>query len=171
MDLELVIQEMSELDAVKILFWQYSPPYDWYNLEGCKECADEMLDEKYYVGKDENGKLIGFYCYRASAQVSKGKELGFYEDDSYLDIGLGMNPLYCGKRLGGEFLRAGMLFAKEQFQAVKFRLTVAEFNVLAIRTYEKVGFSIVGSFVRENAIDRTTFYVMIYELNENNSMG
>ena len=166
--MELLIQEMSELDAVKILFWQYSPPYDWYNLEGCKECVDEMLEEKYYVGKAENGNLIGFYCYRASAQVVKGKELGFYEDDSYLDIGLGMNPLCCGKGLGSEFLQAGMLFAKEQFQVMKFRLTVAEFNVRAIRTYEKVGFSIVGSFVRQNVRDQTTFYVMICELNEKN---
>ena len=42
-DMKLKIRKMSELDAFKILFWQYSPPYDWYNLEGCEECLEELL--------------------------------------------------------------------------------------------------------------------------------
>ena len=161
-----MIDKIGEVDAIKILFWQYTPPYDWYNLEGCEDCLDELLDQHYYVGKDGSGRLIGFYCYEKSAQVTRGKELGFYQDTTYLDIGLGMNPLFCGQGLGAEFVAEGMRFAKEKFQVHKFRLTVARFNERAIRTYEKVGFVKVGSFIRELSSEKTCFDVMIYEENQ-----
>ena len=76
--------------CVTILFWQYSPPYDWYNLEGCEECLEELLYDEYYSVLNQKEQLIGFFCFGQSAQVSAGKMEGFYRDHEYLDIGLGM---------------------------------------------------------------------------------
>lgn len=158
-DMKLKIRKMTELDAFKILFWQYSPPYDWYNLEGCEECLGELLYDEYYSVLNQEEKLIGFFCYGRSAQVSAGIAKDFYRDHEYLDIGLGMNPLLCGKGYGANFIRVGMAYAKKNFSAQKFRLTVADFNRRAIKTYQKVGFEEVGEFHSRNI----KFKVMCFE--------
>ncbi len=157
--MKLKIRKMSELDAFKILFWQYTPPYDWYNLEGCEECLGELLYDEYYAALNQEEQLIGFFCYGRSAQLSVGRMKGFYDDSTYLDIGLGMNPLLCGKGHGTSFVRVGMSYAKRRFTAQKFRLTVADFNIRAMKTYQKVGFKEVGEFISQDI----TFKVMLYE--------
>ena len=158
-DMKLKIRKMSELDAFKILFWQYSPPYDWYNLEGCEECLEELLYDEYYSVLNQKEQLIGFFCFGQSAQVSAGKMEGFYRDHEYLDIGLGMNPLLCGKGHGASFVHVGMAYAKNHFKAKKLRLTVADFNQRALKTYQKVGFKEIGEFNSQNI----KFKVMSYE--------
>lgn len=162
--MRLNISKMSEADALKILFWTYFPPYDWYNLEGCDECLDELLKEYYYACKTEEGHLIGFFCYECAAQVSGGKDKGFYQDEDYLDIGLGMHPLYCGKGLGEEFLREGMRFGQNVYRKKYFRLTVATLNERAIRVYERVGFQKKAIFHCEFGSSKTTFSIMTCEL-------
>ena len=84
---------------------------------------------------------------------------GFYRDHEYLDIGLGMNPLLCGKGHGASFVQVGMAYAKNHFKAKKLRLTVADFNQRALKTYQKVGFKEIGEFNSQNI----KFKVMSYE--------
>lgn len=157
--MKLKIRKMKEQDALKISFWQYTEPYDWYNLNGAKECVEEFLEDNYYTVLNQEEQVIGFYCYGTSAQVSVGKVKGFYDDTTYTDIGLGMNPLLCGKGHGPNFVKLGMEHAKNKYGSQKFRLTVADFNIRAIKTYEKVGFKEIGVFKNQSI----RFKVMCYE--------
>ena len=157
--MKLKIRKMQEEDAMKISFWQYTEPYDWYNLDGPQECVEEFLHDQYYTVISPSEQIVGFYCYGTSAQVSVGKVEGFYDDPTYTDIGLGMNPMLCGKGYGPSFVKIGMKHAKKQFKSEKFRLTVANFNIRAIKTYEKVGFKEIGEFKTPSIC----FKVMCYE--------
>lgn len=158
--MKLKIEKMTEQDAFQIFIWKYTAPYDWYNLEGDDTCLNEFLEDSYYVAKDEGNRLVGFFCYGTSAQVSSGQRLGFYEDETYLDIGLGMNPLLCGKGYGASFLELGMQYATKTLGAHKFRLTVADFNERAIKMYQKVGFHEIGVFEARNQVEHIRFRVM-----------
>ena len=158
--MKLKVEKMTEQDAFQIFVWKYSEPYDWYNLEGDEACIHEFLEDSYYVVKDQEHGLVGFFCYGPSAQVTSGKLLGFYADETYLDIGLGMNPLLCGKGYVASFLELGMQYAKEILGAKKFRLTVADFNERGIKVYQKVGFYEVGTFEARNRVEQIRFKVM-----------
>jgi [ribosomal protein S18]-alanine N-acetyltransferase len=57
-----------------------------------------------------------------------------------------MRPDLTGRSLGAEFLRAGLRFARETYSPPAFRLTVAAFNLRAIRVYERAGFETVETF-------------------------
>ena len=52
-----------------------------------------------------------------------------------------------------------MEHAKNKYGSQKFRLTVADFNIRAIKTYEKVGFKEIGVFKNQSI----RFKVMCYE--------
>ena len=158
-EMKVKVRRMTEMEALKILVWQYAPPYSWYNFEKNESGFKALVEDDYYCVLSETGKLIGFFCYGEVAQVSAGLEGGFYRDSSYLDIGLGMNPLLCGKGYGVHFLPIGMEYAKRHFSFSKFRLTVASFNYRAIKTYLRVGFKECGRFL----VGKYEFIVMIYE--------
>lgn len=158
---KLIMSKMSEGEATKILLWQYFSPYDWYNLDGCEECLDDLLTNLYYAAKTEEGNLIGFFCYNQAARVSGGQK--FYQDSDYLDIGLGMHPSYCGKGLGAAFLHEGMKFGVHLYGKNKFRLTVAAFNQRAIRMYEKAGFEKKNFFCCKYGGQEIDFWIMTFE--------
>ena len=157
--MKVKVRRMSEIDALKILVWHYAPPYSWYDFEQTNSDFHVLLKDQYYCVIGEEGELIGFFCYGTAAQVSLGVEQGFYRDQDYLDIGLGMNPLLCGKGYGARFFLIGMDYAKHQFGFSKFLLTVASFNQRAIKMYLKVGFVEIGRFI----VSTYEFIVMIYE--------
>jgi ribosomal-protein-alanine N-acetyltransferase len=71
-----------------------------------------------------------------------------------------MRPDLTGRRLGREFLTAGLDFARQRFAPATFRLAVATFNQRAIRLYEKVGFGAVATFVSPTRRSETVFVLM-----------
>ncbi len=100
----------------------------------------------YHSVYDERGELAGYFCFGEDARVTAGRQLGVYEKEPALDVGLGMRPELTGRGLGTEFLLAGLRFAKENLSPPAFRLTVAGSNLRAIRVYERVGFEAVETF-------------------------
>ncbi len=100
----------------------------------------------YHSVYDEDGDLAGYFCFGEDARVPAGRQLGVYEREPALDIGLGMRPDLAGRGLGAEFVRAGLRFAKEAYSPAAFRLTVAASNLRAISVYERVGFEAVEAF-------------------------
>lgn len=133
-------------DARAISRWRYGEPYSVY--DGDPTSLASLLEPRflYHSVYDERGELAGYFCFGEDARVSAGRRLGVYERDPALDIGLGMRPDLAGRGLGEEFVRAGLLFAKETYSPPAFRLTVAAFNRRAIRVYERVGFEPVETF-------------------------
>jgi [ribosomal protein S18]-alanine N-acetyltransferase len=154
------ISKMNEEDAREVCRWCYEEIYSIYSMDGSTECASELLSGSYHCVKDDNNKMIGFYCFGEAAQVPIGNMYEAYKDKDFMDIGLGMRPDLCGKGNGYEFLSKEIEFAKVFLGVEKLRLTVAEFNQRAVRLYEKAGFKRLMDFNRTNENGTTRFIVM-----------
>ena len=126
-------------EAMEINTWTYEEPYSLYSFSGEKEVIEELLDGTYYGCCDDQGDLIGYFCFGANAQVPGGRDANLYGGD-VIDIGLGMKPALTGKGIGKEFFQAGIAFATKEFNAKMFRLSVATFNTRAITLYKNIGF-------------------------------
>lgn len=149
------ISPMTGYHANSILHWFYAPPYSLYGFIYTEEAAFELICGNYFSCCDEDGQLVGFFSFRTAAQIPT-VEASPYSPDR-LDMGLGMNPDYCDRGLGREFVRAGMAFAQQYF-SMPLRLTVACWNERAIRVYKDVGFRTVGTVTHKNSEE--AFYIM-----------
>ncbi|HUS16983.1 MAG TPA: GNAT family protein [Chloroflexia bacterium] len=134
------ITAMDTEAAAAIATWRYPPPYHFYNL--APDVAPYLLDPRnaYFVARNPAGDLVGFFCYGAEAQVPGGHCAGLYADSTALDMGLGMHPGRTGGGHGAAFLTAGLAFGRQRFAPARFRLSVATFNMRAIRAYMRAGF-------------------------------
>lgn len=161
---------VSEADARSILAWRYDEPYTTYNaaddFESLERGLTEMLDRRspYYAVRDEQGELVGFFCFGTAAQVGDDVTPGLYGEDQIMDIGLGMRPDLTGLGLGLSFVQAGLAFAREQFHPRGFRLFVLTFNERAARVYERAGFTRVRVFTQRNMHGVLTFLEMRREV-------
>ena len=144
--MRFTLKPITQDDAKAISRWRYPGLYSVY--DGNPTSVDSLLEPSflYHSVYDESEELVGYFCFGKDARVSAGRRLGVYEREPALDIGLGMRPYLAGQRLGEEFVRAGLRFAKENYSPPAFRLTVATFNRRAIRVYERVGFEPVETF-------------------------
>jgi RimJ/RimL family protein N-acetyltransferase len=135
---------MDESSAKEISGWKYPEPYSFYDMD--EGSAEELTGGGYYAVFERSSGLIGFFCFGEPAKVPPGRKLGFYDDEKALDIGLGLKPELCGKGIGTGFLERGLDFAKVNFGARSFRLTVAAFNMRAAKVYRSAGFKTSGEF-------------------------
>lgn len=131
---------LTKEEAMEINTWTYEEPYSLYSFSGEKEVIEELLDGTYYGCCDDQGDLIGYFCFGANAQVPGGRDANLYGREDVIDIGLGMKPALTGKGIGKEFFQAGIAFATKEFNAKMFRLSVATFNTRAITLYKNIGF-------------------------------
>ncbi len=131
---------LTKEEAMEINTWTYEEPYSLYSFSGEKEVIEELLDGTYYGCCDDQGDLIGYFCFGANAQVPGGRDANLYGGEDVIDIGLGMKPALTGKGIGKEFFQAGIGFATKEFNAKMFRLSVATFNTRAITLYKNIGF-------------------------------
>ncbi|MEK4852917.1 GNAT family N-acetyltransferase [Paenibacillus sp. FSL H7-0756] len=157
------IRLMDEPAAREIVNWRYEPPYTLYNMLDAADAAEdieELLDGSYFSVAAADGALIGFFCYGQNAQVGEGIESGLYLDGTALDIGLGIRPDLTGQGHGLAFLQAGMRFAEQTYDAKRFRLSVAAFNLRAVRLYKKAGFVLLHSFVHQHGESEMEFLLM-----------
>ena len=128
--MKITISELSQEGHVEMRSWRYPPPYDFYDGD-----VDPPLNpERFFGAFDEDGGLVGFYY--------------FEEKPPDLDYGLGLRPDLVGRRLGLEFFRAGLDFARERYRPRRVYLHVAEFNERARKVYERAGFEVVSRHVR-----------------------
>ncbi|ETT63587.1 N-acetyltransferase GCN5 [Paenibacillus sp. FSL R7-277] len=157
------IRLMDEQAAREIVNWRYETPYALYNMLDAADDAEdieELLDGSYFSVAAADGALIGFFCYGQNAQVGEGIESGLYLDGTSLDIGLGLRPDLTGQGRGLAFLQAGMKFAEQTYDAKRFRLSVAAFNLRAVSVYKKAGFVLLHSFVHQHGDSEMEFLLM-----------
>ncbi len=128
---------------MQIVSWEYPAPYEIYNLHNSPLVVVRLVDGRYYSVYAAGG-LVGFFCYGPAAQLKKEHASALYQNQKYLDLGLGMHPKFCGRGLGIYFVQAGLVYAQRAFGAVHFRLTAAVDNTRAIKVYSKLGFVEVG---------------------------
>lgn len=146
--------DMGELDARTIQTWRYEEPYAIYSYTPSEQGLAEMLEPRspHYAVRDEQGALVGFFCYGTSAQVWENAVPALYDEDRTVAIGLGLRPDLTGQGLGLAFVTAGLDFARERFAPRCFRLFVLSFNQRARRVYERAGFTHVREFVQVNPV-------------------
>ncbi len=156
----LNIRQMNMEAAKQIAKWTYEEPYSIYSMDDSEETLHELLDESYFADFDEADRLIGYFCFGKSARVPAGNSFGVYDEENQMDIGLGMRPDLCGQGQGSHFFSKGLEFARNTLSAKEFRLTVAAFNMRAIKAYQRIGFSKVDSFVRTSEHGEIEFWVM-----------
>jgi len=144
--LRFVLTPITRADAQAISGWRYDGPYSVYN--GNPASVASLLEPRYlyHSVQDDQGNLVGYFCFGEDARVSAGKRLGLYDRETALDVGLGMRPDLTGQGLGEKFVASGLRFAQSAYSPPAFRLTVATFNRRAIRVYERAGFDPVETF-------------------------
>ncbi|WP_085524201.1 GNAT family N-acetyltransferase [Tuberibacillus sp. Marseille-P3662] len=154
--MNIQIQSMDKRSAVRISQWHYEDPYSLYNVG--EDAVDEFLENDYYAVFDLQEGLIGFFCLGRVAQVPGGYECHAYENRmDVIDIGLGMRPDMTGQGFGCEFIHHCLIQAKDMYPQVKvFRLTVATFNLRAIKVYERLGFQAGMHFVNPIGLEFMT---------------
>lgn len=152
--MQLLTKPMTEERARDILGWKYEQPYDFYNNEVTDDALQEMLDGSYYAVIDSQNELIGFFCIGANAQVPIGHQFGVYKE-TFVDMGLGMNPTLVGKGNGFDFCTHVIQFIHMHHENTPIRLTVATFNQRAIHLYEKLGFVSQNRFSTHSAEFKT----------------
>jgi [ribosomal protein S18]-alanine N-acetyltransferase len=128
-DLQIGLASPEELREV--MSWQYDPPYELYSGDG----LPPKNPERFYAARDPQGVLVGFYYFEPRGEA--------------LYYGLGLRPNLTGRRLGSGFVEAGLEFSRSLHGRRPVILTVASFNERAIRVYERAGFRVTGSHVRQ----------------------
>jgi [ribosomal protein S18]-alanine N-acetyltransferase len=158
---------MTEGDARTIQTWRYEGEYATYNVADTAEGLAELLDTRspYFTVRDERGELVGFFVYGTAGEV--GGEMGETEPALYanpadrtLSVGLGLRPDLTGKGLGLAFVEVALAFARERFAPRGFRLFVLDWNMRAIRVYERAGFARVRTLTVTNRHGVLTFVEM-----------
>ncbi len=127
--------------AQDICTWQYPAPYDCYDMTGARPST--LLDPSAgFVALLVEDELVGFRSFGNDGRVP-----GWDYDDDALDTGGGLRPSLTGQGWGRAAIATGLAYGSEQFHPQAFRVTVASFNVRALRTVASLGFEPVGEFV------------------------
>lgn len=131
--------------------WHYEGDYAFYNMEADEDDLTEFLDA------EQRGQSM-------FAITSAGELVGFVSvaqpDAETVDIGLGMKPDLTGNGSGRVFVTSILDFVKATYSPHRITLSVAAFNVRAIRVYEACGFTRIGSFQQPTNGSTFTFIQM-----------
>ncbi len=125
------IEKMTQNIAVHIADdWKYPDEYSFYDMTADPEDYAEIISEDLrgdrYYSVFENDRLIGYFF--------------FYEEDVFVEIGLGLRPDLTGQGKGIEFFNLITEFIVNRTNNKILRLSVAKFNKRAIKVYKKAGF-------------------------------
>jgi ribosomal-protein-alanine N-acetyltransferase len=137
---EIQVAPLTREHADDIATWIYPSPYDCYSMAGVG--PEELLQPERGLHAVLAGtQLIGFRSFGPDGQVP-----GWEYDDAALDTGGGLRPRLTGKGLGREVISVGLAFGRRRFAPAALRVTVASFNIRALRTVESLGFRPVARF-------------------------
>ncbi|HEU5419160.1 MAG TPA: GNAT family protein [Streptosporangiaceae bacterium] len=139
--------------AADIVTWQYPAPYACYDMTGADPAFIASPDSGYWALTSDGG-LIGFRSFGADGRVPGGSY-----DASALDTGGGLRPELTGRGLGREAIGTGLDFGRRRFAPAAFRVTVATFNLRALRVVRDLGFRDTGSFAATT--DGRSFEILV----------
>src|SRR5436853_6835554 len=131
----ITVVPMTDVHALELSTWRY---------EGDMAVNDRDDDDVTYVIDPANGywaltrsdELIGYSNFGHDARVPGGS----YDDDGFVDVGLGLAPHYVGMRLGHDALIAVLDFAAAEFPRRSQRATIALDNRASRTVFERAGF-------------------------------
>ena len=122
--------------------WKYNDIYSFYDITADEDDLEEFLNEEswkdhYFVALNEKSELVGFYSFSFENEI--------------MWIGFGLKPEPTGRKLGADFVIAGINFGVKKFNYEKdyIMLAVASFNKRAIRMYENIGFQAMEKYMQK----------------------
>lgn len=130
--MKFVLQKLPQNHALVIANeWKYDGEYSFYDMTADLEDYEEFVDEALRNRNDHyealiDNELVGFFC--------------VIQDNSSIELGLGLKPNYCGKGMGSKFLNCILDFVNEHYEFNKIIMKVAVFNQRAIKVYRSCGF-------------------------------
>ncbi len=137
----MVVTPMTADDAQVICTWRYPAPMDIYNTEDTLETRDSFLDGLHFsVRVAENAPLLAYIAFGPAATLQHPDFMHIYEDETYTDIALGLDPMQIGRGLGTQVFALALELASECFPGDGYRVSVASDNAPALRIYGKMGF-------------------------------
>jgi ribosomal-protein-alanine N-acetyltransferase len=149
---------MTQSEAKEISEWHYGGLYSFYDMSHDPKDLEEFLDFKnwkrdvFFSTLDLSQELIGFFEFRRVSDA--------------IHVGLGIRPDLTGKGLGKDFVTSGLLFAQDLFNVGKFIVSVAQFNLRAIRLYRKLGFIQTKAFLEITNGEVYPFFEMLLEITD-----
>ena len=119
--------------------WHYDGQYAFYDMKNDREDYDEIISPQlrknnYFQVLDTNENLVAFFC------LDPDKE-----KREQVEVGLGLAPNLTGHGLGSEFMSVIENFVKDNYDYKVIVLSVADFNLRAIKVYQKVGYVQTGT--------------------------
>lgn len=135
---------MSKEYAFEIAYdWKYDGLYSFYDMTADEEDLKEFLNEdswqdQYFAVLNDKNELIGYYSFTFECGI--------------MWIGFGLKPELTGRKIGSEFVLAGINFGVKKFDYKQgfIMLAVAFFNKRAINVYEKIGFHLVEKYLQKS---------------------
>lgn len=130
--MEWVIQPLTQSHALEIAnAWKYEGIYSFYDMTADVEDYEEFVDEERRNQNDhyevlESHEVIGFFC--------------VFQENTSIEIGLGMRPDVCGKGKGKRFVEQILEFIGRAYSFDQLVVNVASFNQRAIKVYRACGF-------------------------------
>lgn len=153
----LTFREIAREQALIILNWQYSSPYDYYNFnpEAIQDDLCYLLDKKnaFLAILNQHQELEGYCSFGADGQVPGG----CYNTEA-LDIGMGIRPDLTGKGRGKYYALAVAKYGANHYWENYLRVTIAKFNQRSQRVWQQLGFQQVEEFTTTSEQE---FVVMI----------
>ncbi len=162
---------INDLNEIKLM---YSKLIDEMNKNGI-EIWDEIYPNDYFINDIENkslyvllkdNKIVGAF---ALSEEHKGEKEVEWENTNvkclYIDR-LGVNVECTKKGIGTELLSNALRFAKEK-TVDYLRLFVIDYNIPAIKLYEKFGFKKVSGIYNEVIDESLIFNEYGYEIKVN----
>lgn len=141
--MKFTFSPITEADAAKIAAWNYSPPYDCYNLSGGETELIHKHSNYHVCLRDE--RIFGFLCWGGDARVPG---FDYEKHENRVDVGWGMAPESVGSGLGKSFIKDTLEFISAKTASNYFQVTVAAFNARCLKACNSVGFEEYTQFKR-----------------------
>lgn len=140
LSIKYAFHQMSNESALEIAnHWRYEGDYSFYDADQDQEDYEELISEQRrgdsYFEAIYNNELVGYYAIN--------------QEDSEIEIGIGLRPDLCGYRRGKDFLLQVEEDILQHYHADYFMLVVAAFNLRAIKTYQSCGYVEYGKEDRQ----------------------
>ena len=133
---QLKYRVLTEEDKQQICAWEYTGEYKIYDLpsydmmKAQKKGFMDPENEKNYFAFRDGDVLVGF--------------VNISEEDTEVFIGIGVNPVLCGKHYGRRMLEEAYHISKRLYPEKPLYLEVRTWNMRAVMCYKNAGFHIDG---------------------------
>jgi ribosomal-protein-alanine N-acetyltransferase len=152
--MQFTFRPLQWYDVNSIYYWRYDGLYARYN--------GNALNLQPYVQLRLLNKWMGYECF--AVEDEQRLLVGYFTFTKHthrtVEIGLALRPDLTGRGYGLAFVESGLAFGKQRYRAKRFLLTVADFNLRAMKVYTRAGFLMVKPITKQTAQGAALFYEM-----------